>query len=379
MGEKENKDNIEKKDKKGKKKSFGRRMLIFFVGIFAVIGLFSSFLCAINPIISPNYFVLTSYFGVAFWPIFLANLLILLILIVLKARKAILYPILALIIAIPGFMKSYSIKKESTEEGNIKIMSYNIALFRDITDIQRDAQSVKSELIETIKTQNPDILCLQECYFKQTQNVDEIAKFSEQIGFKYYYGASGISNYMFSKYPIKDDEFTQQFNANKNSWVVKLIDAGGLGTFYVECVHLQSFNITKEEIEYLRDAKKYVENSESMGKSLILKLKEGFQKRTEDIRTIVGNMPENGIPIIICGDFNDTPMSYTYHQMRNAGMKDAFLQVGSGLGKTYCGKLPYLRIDYFWHSDDIVPMTFTRLKKKVSDHYPIVMTFNVTH
>ena len=378
MGEKENKDKTETKDKKGKK-SFGRRMLIFFVGIFAVIGLFSSFLCAINPIISPNYFVFTSYFGVAFWPIFLANLLILFILIVLKARKALLYPFLALAISIPGFLKSYSVNKEGIEPGNIKIMSYNIAHFRDITDIQRDAKSVRAEILEIVKDQNPDVLCLQECYLRKNKKVDEVAEFIEQTGLEYNYTSKGMGNYIFSKYPIEDDDFTDHFNEIENVGFVKLIDAGGLGKFYVECVHLQSFRITKEEIEYLRDTKNYVEKSETVGKSLIFKLKEGFQMRTADTKTLVENMPQNGLPIIICGDFNDTPMSYTYHQMRNAGMKDAFLQVGSGLGKTYCGRLPLLRIDYFWHSDDIVPMTFTRVKKKMSDHYPIVMTFNVTH
>ena len=258
-------------------------------------------------------------------------------------------------------------------------MSYNIAHFRDITDIQRDAKSFKAEILEIVKDQNPDVLCLQECYLRKGKKVDEVAEFIEQTGLEYHYTSKGIGNYIFSKYPLEDDDFTDHFNEIENVGFVKLIDAGGLGKFYVECVHLQSFCISKEEIEYLRDAKNYVENSETIGKSLIFKLKDGFQKRTEDTKTIVGNMPQNGLPIIICGDFNDTPLSYTYHQMRNAGMNDAFLQVGNGLGKTYCGRLPLLRIDYFWHSDDIVPMTFTRLTKKMSDHYPIIMTFNVTH
>lgn len=364
---------------KAKKKSFGRRMLIFLVGIFAVIGLLSQFLCAINPMISPNFFVVTSYFGVSFWPIFLANLLILLVLILLKARKALFYPILALLIAIPGFLRSYSVKQENTEAGNLKIMSYNIAHFRDITDNQRKAQSVRDDIVEIVKDQNPDVLCLQECYLRKNKKVDEVTDFAEQIGMEHHYTAKGTGNYIFSKYPIEDDDYTRHFNEIDDVGFAKLINAGGLGRFYVECVHLQSFSISKEEIEYLRDAKHYVENSETMGKSLIFKLKDGFQERTEDTKTIVGNMPQNGLPIIICGDFNDTPLSYTYHQMRRAGMNDAFLQVGHGLGKTYCGRLPLLRIDYFWHSDDIVPMTFTRVKKKMSDHYPIIMTFNVTH
>ena len=51
----------------------------------------------------------------------------------------------------------------------------------------------------------------------------------------------------------------------------------------------------------------------------------------------------------------------------------------NGIGKTYCGRLTLIRIDYLWTNDLIVPMTFEVLKFKQSDHYPVVMSFNVTH
>lgn len=357
------------------KQSFGRRMLIFLVSIFAVIGLLSMFLCAINPYISPDYFVWTSFFGLAYWPILFFNLLILLVLILLKSKKTWLYTIMALVIAIPGFLKSFSVKKELIEDGNIKIMSYNTAHFNDITDKQRNSNSVKAEVIEIINGLNPDIVCFQECggFSKKA-----LASFSDKINCKYYVNElSGIL--VLSKYPLEDDSFTEKFNDACTFGTVKLVNAGGLGKFYVECVHLKSYCLTNDEIEYIHDAKHYIDDSDTKGKSLISKLKYGFKERTEDTKFIMENMPENGLPIIVCGDFNDTPMSYTYHQMRKAGMSDAFLQVGHGFGKTYCGELPLLRIDYFWHSENIIPMTFTRLKKKLSDHYPIIMTFNVTH
>ena len=357
------------------KQSFGRRVLIFLVGIFAVIGLLSMFLCAINPYISPNSFVWTSYFGLSFWPILFFNLLILLVLILLKSKKTWLYPVLALVIAVPGFLKSFSVKKELVEAGNIKIMSYNVGNWKDITDDQRNGNSVRADDIEIINSFNPDIVCFQECgrFSKK-----ELESFADKINCKYYVNElAGIL--VFSKYPLEDDAFTEKFNTTCTFGTVKLVNAGGLGKFYVECVHLLSYCITTDEIEYIHDAKHLLDESETKGKSVISKLKYGFKERTEDTKILVENMPENGLPIIICGDFNDTPMSYTYHQMRIAGMNDAFLQVGHGLGKTYCGELPLLRIDYFWHSENILPMTFTRMKKKMSDHYPIIMTFNVTH
>lgn len=360
---------------KEKKSSFGRRLLIFFISVFAVFGLLSMILCVINPLISPNRFVLTSYFGLAFWPIFIFNLLMLLFLIFLKAKKAFLYPILALVVSIPGFLRSYSVKKAATEEGNIKIVSYNVGHTYDENNMARDKKSIKEDIINIINEINPDIVCLQESV---KFNKKALEKFANRINFKYY--SNDLARIViFSKYPIEDDTLTEKFKNTCKFGSLKIVNAGGLGKFYVGCVHLQSYGLTNEEIEYVNDTKHYINNSETTGKSLISKLKYGFEKRTENTKTIVENMPANGIPIIICGDFNDTPMSYTYNQMRKAGLKDAFLKVGHGLGTTYNGELPMLRIDYIWYSENVVPMTFTRLKKKMSDHYPIIMTFNVTH
>lgn len=360
--------------KKGKR-SFGNRLLVFFVSILAIAGFICMFLCVISPFISPNFWVFTSYFGLAFWFILGFNLLILICLIFLKAKKWILLPLIALIIAIPSFKRSYSIKQKTTEPGNIKVMTYNVCHFSDVTSDKN--HNSKQDIIDIINAQNPDIVCMQE----SGQWNDKTAKdFAEKINCKYYAfnNVKHNGNVFFSKYPLFKDDFTDKCDAN-TTYVVRGVDAGGLGKFYLECVHLQSFMITNDEIEYINDARIYDRKSDAIGKSVFFKLKEGFEGRTADTKDLVENLPVNGMPIVVCGDFNDTPMSYTYRRMRKAGMNDAFLEVGTGLGKTYCGKLPLLRIDYFWHNDYIVPMTYERVKKKLSDHYPIIMTFNVTH
>ena len=357
-----------------KKRSFWIRLMLFFVGIFAIIGLCSMLLCVLNPMISPNKFVYSSFFGLAFWPIFFFNLLIIFLLLILKSKKTLLFTFLALILTLPGFLKSYSLKKASEDAGNLKVMSYNVAHFIDITDNQRDVNSVQADFIEMVKAQRPDLICLQECHFSKPRLVE----FSQQLGYRYCDRINRYGNCIISKYPIKDDEYTKNFNALGNIGIAKLIDAGGLGEFYVECVHLKSFELTQDNLDYL-NTKQYYNDTETKGKSLLFKLKVGFEKRTYDTKALTGNMPETGIPIIICGDFNDTPMSYTYRQMRKVGLHDAFLNVGHGIGKTYCNNLPLLRIDYIWYSDGVVPMTFSKIEKKMSDHYPISMTFNLTH
>lgn len=364
-------------EKGTKKKSFFRSLLIFFIDIFVIIALIATILCAVSPYISPNHIVWTSFFGLLFWPIFLTDVFLLLIFLILKARKSLFMCLLTIIIAVPGFMRSYSVEKERVEYGNIKVMSYNLANFNDITNVRRTKSLVEYDIIKLIDNEKPDIVCFQE---SGGWAEGKAVEFGEKIGCKYHcvnkYSHRG--NIIFSRFPLEDDDYTEIFNASGAAGFVKLVNAGSRGRFYLQNAHLQSYSITKEEIEYLGDTKNFVENS-SKGKSVVMKLKDGFETRTFDTKTIVSNLPTNDIPLIICGDFNDTPMSYTYQQLKRSGFKDAFLEVGHGIGMTYCGKLPLLRIDYFWHGKGIKAYTFNVVKKKMSDHYPIVVTFNVSN
>jgi endonuclease/exonuclease/phosphatase family metal-dependent hydrolase len=73
----------------------------------------------------------------------------------------------------------------------------------------------------------------------------------------------------------------------------------------------------------------------------------------------------------LCGDFNDTPNSYSYFTIRGK-LRDAFLEKGFGFGRTYSGIAPTLRIDYIFASPSIEVLSFRRIKKVLSDHYPII-------
>ena len=63
--------------------------------------------------------------------------------------------------------------------------------------------------------------------------------------------------------------------------------------------------------------------------------------------------------------------------MSKAGLKDAFITVSRGIGKTYCGSLPLLRIDYFWYNDHVYVADYDRIKQTTSDHYPLLISFNI--
>lgn len=343
------------------------------IGICGIAALLSAFLCAICPFISPSSFVWTAFFGLAFWMIFFANLIILLILISLKSRRTLLIPILALLFSIPGLVKSYSFGEKSEDAASLKVMTYNVGVFRDFKVESRSVTDVKKTLAKLVKEQNPDVLCLQESG-KWVNN--SAAEFSKMIGYKYYSVNASSGNSYFSKFPLEEVK-TFDNEALRKFADIRRVKVNKEDSFYLVNCHMNSFCISTQEIGYINDTKNIVKDKETYAKSLIAKLMRGFESRTKITEALIEELPDDEFPLIICGDFNDTPMSYTYNQMLKAGLNDAFITASRGIGKTYSGSLPLLRIDYFWYNDDIQVVDYKRIKQTTSDHYPLLMDFNI--
>ncbi|MBK6641784.1 MAG: hypothetical protein IPG39_11360 [Bacteroidetes bacterium] len=80
-------------------------------------------------------------------------------------------------------------------------------------------------------------------------------------------------------------------------------------------------------------------------RNILKRLKKAFIKRAAQADMISKHIGTSPYPVIVCGDFNDTSLSYTYKTI-SAGLLDAFRESGSGMGSTYTGPIPGLRIDY---------------------------------
>ena len=81
-------------------------------------------------------------------------------------------------------------------------------------------------------------------------------------------------------------------------------------------------------------------------------------------------------PAILCGDLNDIPSSYVYFRLRGK-RKDVFLERGFGMGATYAGTLPVLRIDYLFHDPKLELLAYESEHLPFSDHYPLRARFRV--
>jgi endonuclease/exonuclease/phosphatase family metal-dependent hydrolase len=86
------------------------------------------------------------------------------------------------------------------------------------------------------------------------------------------------------------------------------------------------------------------------------------------VHEVMGISPH---PYLLCADLNDVPNSYAYATVRG-GLQDAFLKKGFGIGRTFTGLSPTLRIDYIFANDQFRIKQFNRVAKNLSDHYMLV-------
>ena len=365
-----------------RKRGFFGSLVVGILSLLSLIGIFAMTLSMLNPYIDPQHFVWTSYFGLAFWEIFIFNLLVFFALLMMRSRS-VWITILTLVISIPGFSKSFPFGKKLSDEGDFRVMTYNVHNFKHL-DGTTSSEDFAQAIIEKVKEQNPDVLCCQEfsSFQKGVNRPKCIEIFAKQAGFPtvYYnlrrnYGG----NVVFSKYPLEKVDEESGFGKENTYGTMVAVNAGAKGKLYVANLHLVSYCITDDEIDVLLESAKSQDSLEDIGKTIFHKLKFAFQRRSAELKEILETLPKVDGPIIMCGDFNDAPLSFTYRQMQKAGFTDSFIKVGQGIKPTYCGRLPLLRIDYVWGNDDIIPLKYKRLRFKASDHYPIILDFNVNN
>jgi endonuclease/exonuclease/phosphatase family metal-dependent hydrolase len=259
---------------------------------------------------------------------------------------------------------------------SIKVMSYNVRLFNLYNWVTE--KNVNSKIISFIRNESPDIVCLQEFYTRGKGNLSE-RKLVERLSsikykhIQYTYQKKGISGFgiaTFSKYPIihrGEIDFTGSFNHCIYSDLK--IDND---TVRVYNLHLQSYRLLKENYMFL-DSLKFAYNTKQMKgfRSISYRIKTAYLKRGVQADTVSAHILKSPYPVIVCGDFNDSPVSYAYQKI-SSSLKDAFLESGSGIGSTYSGKFPSYRIDYVLHSPQLQCYYYSNPNMSLSDHQPII-------
>lgn len=253
-------------------------------------------------------------------------------------------------------------------------MSYNIQLFKFYdwkkNEIQRD------KILYFIDDNYADIYCFQEYFQTADEEFSTTEKLREIIPEHFMHFEPGVikngnQQYgvaTFSKYPIVNKGMiTIDSTKDKSNLVIFTDVLIKTDTIRIYNVHLASNHLNTNEVDSIIGTNK---NSLSFVKKWMKKLKNGYKRRYNQINLLTTHLEKCKYPCVIAGDFNDVPVSYTYRRI-NDKFKDSFIESGSGIGATYNGNLPMLRIDYIFHSSYFGCNRFKVHPMSTTDHYPI--------
>jgi endonuclease/exonuclease/phosphatase family metal-dependent hydrolase len=325
----------------------------------------SLFACFISTLISPAKIWFLAYFGLLFQYLFLANLIFMLLWV--AARNKLLIIIHAVVLVTGLFFAGYFIRffgsdaVDTANKGDIKIMTYNVQGFR----IPYVKNTTQTDIAEFIRRHDPDIVCMQEFYVNNAVTEATLnALFGQYPYHDVFYSVRkanrsyGVAT--FSKYPIKMTlEIPFENTANAAMYTDVNVDGQIIRVYNV---HFQSIKLGK-----LLSGAKRIDEIEEMSS----RLKTAFVKRAGQVDIVAKHIDVSPYPVIICGDFNDTPISYTYRKIKGDRV-DAFCEAGKGIPSTYrLSIMPSFRIDYILCAKSMRAKSYKVHKVDYSDHYPV--------
>jgi endonuclease/exonuclease/phosphatase family metal-dependent hydrolase len=263
-----------------------------------------------------------------------------------------------------------------------KLMSWNVHAMGTF-NTPHEKEYAKG-IIEFIDREDPDVVCLPE-FAVNAEPKKRIYPNKIIVNGKYkayHFNMDNgfgpkiwIGTAIFSRYPVLN------YEAHELSPYIYLVtcDLSIHGEIVrLGVVHLQSFRLSDEDKALIEEVKQE-KNTESLNKSrpFLWKFNAAYAERAKEVekaRTLLNKSP---YPVIICGDFNDLPFSYTYRAFKR-DLHDAFADKGRGLGRTYNQIIPTLRIDHIFYSADALRLTaFKTAYSPLSDHSPIVANFEI--
>lgn len=267
----------------------------------------------------------------------------------------------------------------SKAAGSLRIVTWNVARFMEIKKNNNDGSHIRLQMMQQLKDQNADVICMQEFYSATRDDYyDNINYIQNNLNYPYYYfdyKEDGYKQYfssvIFSRLPIIDSGMFIYPKPSSSEALLHVDIALNNDTIRIFTSHLQSVQFKKSDYQRIDEIKKYDDGIVSNSKTIFSKLRRGFEKRSLQANSIHEQLSQSPYPVVLCGDFNDIPNSYTYFTVHK-NMKDAFLIKGSGIGRTFNSISPTLRIDYILTSKQFSVLQFNRYVRNLSDHYMLV-------
>lgn len=334
-----------------------RILLLILNGLCAVLLLLST----LTQWVSPSQWWLPSLLSYACPYLFLVNLLWV-VLWLCFVQKAFLLSAVAILLRmsfIPLFVQvGGSTEWQQDDTAALRIMTFNVHGFKG-SDGELSTDTGAARFISLVRSEQPDVLSLEEFYKPhQYALVDSL----ERMGYVYHHGARGHmwGVVVFSRYPI-----TPISEEGPGKVCTDIVWQGD--TLRLISVHLNSYRLTADETHNLSN----LNYSDTNVRSIFHKMRETIDQHErewcEELSPMLADSPH---PVIVAGDFNDTPASYLYQQMSKQ-LNDVFVKQGRGLVATYHAGVQAFRIDHIFCSDTFAVCAYKCIPSDISDHYPV--------
>ena len=361
------------------------RRLLYFFNVCVLVALF---LACMSCYISPSVAWPLSFLGLGF-PFIIAFIFVFLILWAVWRRRIFWVNLIALALCIPFIRTVFAFHFSGTEEKGVKLMSYNVRNF-DLYNWSGNKKT-RSKIMGLIRKESPDIVCFQE-FYTDDEDFHNAEYLQDSLGYKFHYLHTTYDKWykntsemkwhhlqwglaVFSRYEITDTGVVHFDEKGGNQSIFADLSVNGK-TLRIYNNHLQSIHLGYDDYDTIEELSENQNTQWSRIRNILKKMKRAFTVRSDQARLVHNHVTGYQGQKIVCGDFNDSPISYTY-QTISSGLNDAFIKQGKGFGQSFDTKLGFFRIDFILPDPTIQVNSYHSIHRAYSDHFPVIVTLSL--
>ena len=272
-----------------------------------------------------------------------------------------------------AFMREVETKPDRR---SFSLVSYNVRGFYN----DESRRTVDDVVDYFSQMESLDVVCFQEymldaCGVERMDSLFEARELRSRSDAEEY---PGVLLRTYSRFPIIAEGNISGEGRGTSQWldiVVRGGDVRSKDTIRIFNNHLHTMSISADDSEDIERGKILQDGDRML--SIVDRIANNSSIRVDHVDTLRMVVEATPYEHIICGDFNDTPMSYVYDKL-SANHLDAFVECGSGYGYTFRPMHGTLRIDYVLHSLGMEALSYEAdAKATYSDHLPVISRLRV--